>query len=203
MSKRARAWTTAGAIFVTLAGCSSSGSTPRSLATFLLSTGEQPGYSVSGSPTTYATIAQVISGYGLTGTQKVTYENDLSKAGFVRSVGEGLSGSGGLEGFSNVLEFRSAAGARAWTNEALQLAKSEQGSATIQAFTVSGVGSAQGFTAIGNPVATANAFWNDSMCSFGAGLRLPTGSGETPTEIAAPVISGIEAQHAHIGNACP
>lgn len=191
----------AGAVATMCAGCASSPTPPRSLATFLLSSGQQPGYTVNGRATIYATVASLISGYGLTGNEETTYEKDLNDAGFELSEGESLSGSG--EGFSNVTEFTTAAGAKAWTDDAFRLSKSKQGSATILLFRVPGVGDARAFIARGNPVATANAYWTDGRCSFGSGLYLPNGANETTAEIAAPVIKGIEAQHARTGNACP
>ena len=126
----------------------------------------------------------------------------LKHAGFIKAVEETDNGSGNREGFSSVLEFKSAAGAKTVATLFLHLAETGQaGQASTTAFTVPGVASAGGVTAVGSSGASANAYWSAGRCAFGSGLF--DANAASASSAAAPVVAGIKAQFARVGTSCP
>ena len=71
--------------------------TTSSLAPFLLKSGEEPGFTVSGGPTTIATPSGLIASGSLTKSESKSFVSTLRKAGFVKAVEENTKGSGSNE----------------------------------------------------------------------------------------------------------
>lgn len=170
---------------------------------FLLRANEQPGFTVSGKPSTETTLKSFLSSMGLSASQQETYEKRYAHIGFVLGAGESLTASGGRQGFSELVEFRTVEGAREAAATFLAVARSSQGTAKVSNFTVPGVPDARGITARGGAVATANAYWYTGRCMLGSGLYLPHASNESGAQVDGPVLSGIESQERRIKQACP
>ncbi|MGB9111531.1 MAG: hypothetical protein WCF24_02260 [Acidimicrobiales bacterium] len=170
---------------------------------FLLRPNEQPGFTVKGKPTQETTLKSFLKSEGLSAAQQKTYEKRFARAGFILSAGESLAAADGRQGFSEVVQFRTLAGAQEAVASFLALARSAQGTAKVLSFTVPGILSLRGITARGGGVATANAYWYTGTCMLGSGLYLPHGGNESSAQIDRPVISGIESQERRIKQACP
>jgi len=170
---------------------------------FLLRANEQPGFTLSGKPTTETTLKSFLASEGLSAAQQKTYEKRFARAGFLLSSGELLTASGGRGGFSEVVQFSTLAGAQEATASFLALARSSQGTATVTNFTVPGIPSLRGITARAGAVATANAYWYTGKCMLGSGVYLPHGGKESTAQIDRPVVSGIQSQERRIKGACP
>jgi hypothetical protein len=170
---------------VLLAGCGSRQSAPSTPQSFLLRSGEQPGYSVTSAPS------------------KIR----LTQPGFKTGVQESLGASRGRGGFTVILEFTSAGAARASAEEThyLKVAKAGAGPLKLKeaAFAVPGVPGARGFTAQGGPVGLADAYWTVGRCMLGSGVSLPDATGKSAAALAAPVIAGIQSQSKRIAGHCP
>ncbi len=180
----------------------SAGAAASPLSKFLLKSGEQTGYTVSGHPTIASTAAGFIEGGPFTASQAANAIRTLKHAGFIKAVEEGDNGAGNREGFSSVLEFKSAAGAKTAAALFLNLAKTGQaGQATATGFTVPGVVGASGVTELGSSGASVNAYWSGGSCAFGSGLYDSTAT--SASAATAPVVAGIKAQFARVGASCP
>jgi hypothetical protein len=166
---------------------------------FLLKSGEQPGYTVGGRPTTSSTPASLIEGGQFTTRQAKSIVNTLKTAGFVKALEEHTTGSGGSEGFSLVMQFSNAAGAQ--TGAALFLHLAQSGQKGPKPFSVSGVTGAKGVTVNGSAGASANAYWSAGDCAFGSGLYNPRAT--TAKSAAAPIQAGIRSQAKRVGTTCP
>ena len=81
------------------------------LAPFLLKSHEEPGFAVSGHPTTITKPSGLIASGSLTKSESKSFVSTLQKAGFVKAVEEGTTGSGSNEGLSLVIQFTNPAGA--------------------------------------------------------------------------------------------
>ena len=175
------------------------GAASPALSQFLLKSGEQPGYSVSGKPTVSSTPAGFIEGGQFTASQVRSIVKTLKKAGFVKALEEPTSASSSNVGFSLVIEFTSPAGAQA--GAALLLHLAEGGQSGWKVFAVSGVPSATGITVNGGAGASANAYWSAGDCAFGSGLYDP--KAVSAKKAAAPIQSGIRSQAKRVGTTCP
>jgi hypothetical protein len=169
------------------------------LAPFLLKSHEEPGFAVSGHPTTITKPSGLIASGSLTKSESKSFVSTLQKAGFVKAVEEGTTGSGSNEGLSLVIQFTNPAGAAAGAALFLQVAKS--GQAGTELFTVAGVPGAKGVTVTGGAGGSANAYWSAGDCAFGSGAyeALVTSA----KAAAAPVQAGIRAQAKRVGTTCP
>ena len=170
-----------------------------SLSHFLLKSGEQPGYSVGGRPTTSNTAAGFIQGGQFTAKQAKSIANTLKKAGFVKALEEHTTGSGGSEGFSFVIQFTNPAGAQTGAAQFLHLAQTGQRGS--KPFSVSGVTGAKGVTVSGGAGASVNAYWSAGDCAFGSGLYNPRAT--SAKSAAAPIQVGIRSQSKRVGTTCP
>jgi hypothetical protein len=161
------------------------GTTGRRAATgppsYLLSSGEQPGYTVTSTPSAVK----------------------LEQPGFRIGVQETLGAPNGRAGFTLFTEFATAAQARASAARYLRVAKSGVGKLTLRTFTVPGVRGSQGFTGQGAVEGVADAYWTVGRCMLGSGLFLPNAPGKSVAALAAPVIAGIESQSSRIDDRCP
>ena len=173
--------------------------TTSSLAPFLLKSGEEPGFTVSGHPTTIATPSGLIASGSLTKSESKSFVSTLRKAGFVKAVEENTKGSGSNEGLSLVIQFSNPAGAQAGAALFLQVAKS--GQTGTKPFSVAGVPGAKGVTVTGGAGGSANAYWSAGDCAFGSGAyeALVTSA----KAAASPVQAGIRAQAKRVGTTCP
>jgi hypothetical protein len=173
--------------------------TTTSLAPFLLKSHEEPGFTVSGHPTTIATPSGLIASGSLTKSESKSFVDTLQKAGFVKAVEENTKGSGSNEGLSLVIQFSNPAGAQAGAALFLQVAKSGQSGTKL--FSVAGVPGAKGVTVTGGAGGSANAYWSAGDCAFGSGAyeALVTSA----KAAASPVQAGIRAQAKRVGTTCP
>ena len=96
------------------------------LSHFLLKSDEQPGYTVSGHPTTMTTAAGLVEGGPFSAKQTKSIINTLKQAGFVKAVEESTKSTGSNEGFSLVMQFSSPAGAQSGAALFLHLAQTGQ-----------------------------------------------------------------------------
>jgi hypothetical protein len=176
-----------------------------SLQSFLLRSNEQPGFTViKHTRGTQPTAAAYAKWSGVSPADQKAYAEKLKKTGFVQAAGEQLEGKhGARQGFSLVVEFKTAKGAAALAKSLYKKAVSGQSGAKLKKFTVPGVSTAQGITATEKPVATANVYWTEGRCAFGSGLFLPHGSGLSSKQIASRVIAGVESQHRRTDGRCP
>jgi hypothetical protein len=182
-----------------LFGGQAGAATTSSLAPFLLKSHEEPGFTVSGHPTTITKPAGLIAGGSLTKSESKSFVSTLQKAGFVKAVEEGTTGSGSNEGLSLVIQFTNPAGAQAGAALFLQVAKS--GQVGTKLFSVPGVPGAQGVTVTGGAGGSANAYWSAGDCAFGSGAY--EGLVTSPKAAASPVQAGIRAQAKRVGTTCP
>jgi len=190
------AWLCLPALF----GCDSAGaSTASPLSAFLLKSHEEPGFTVSGRPSTIVNPSGLIASGSLTKSEIKSFVGTLRKAGFVRAAEENTTGSGSNEGISLVMEFANPAGARAAVALFLQVAKS--GQIGGKPFTVAGVAGAKGVTVTGGAGGSANAYWSAGDCAFGSGVY--QGTVTSAQAAAAPVQAGIRAQARRVGSSCP
>ena len=180
-------------------GLPAGAATPSALSQFLLESKEQPGYTVSGHPTTLSTPSALLEGGLYNSGQKKNLVSALKKAGFVKAVEETISASADNEGFSLVMQFKNAAGAQAGATLFLRLATTDQ--AGTKPFSVVGVQGAKGVTVTGGAGGSANAYWTAGDCAFGTGIYDDTAS--SAKAVAAPVQAGIKSQAARIGTTCP
>ncbi len=173
--------------------------TTSSLAPFLLRSHEEPGFTVSGHPTTITNPSGLIASGSLTKSESKSFVSTLQKAGFVKAVEENTTGSGSNEGLSLVIQFTNPAGAQAGAALFLQVAKSGQTGAKL--FSVTGVPGAKGVTVTGGAGGSANAYWSAGDCAFGSGAyeALVTSA----KAAASPVQAGIRAQAKRVGTTCP
>jgi hypothetical protein len=172
----------------------------RSLSSFLLSSHEQTAYSVSGHPSTQSSTKAFVNYGGGSKKAKETETAELTKAGFIAAADEQLQASHGRQGFSLVMEFTSAAGARTAAVYLFKNAISEQGKgAKLTRFKVKGVSSAKGVIAHGAGASTSNVYWSDGQCAFGSGDYVPKQAGALDK----PVISGVQSLHKRVKGACP
>jgi hypothetical protein len=169
------------------------------LSHFLIKSGEEPGYSVSGRPTTITTAAGMVAGGSLSKSQSQSIISALRKAGFVKAVEENTKGTGSNEGLSLVIQFSSPAGAKTGAALLLHLAKTGQGG--TKPFTVAGVPGAQGVTLTGSAGGSANAYWSTGDCVLGSGLY--DGTAISAKAAASPVEAGIRSQAKRVGATCP
>jgi hypothetical protein len=173
--------------------------TTSSLAPFLLKSHEEPGFTVSGHPTTITKPSGLIASGSLTKSESKSFVSTLQNAGFVKAVEENTTGSGSNEGLSLVIQFTNPAGAQVGAALFLQVAKSGQTGTKL--FTVDGVPGAKGVTVTGGAGGSANAYWSAGDCAFGSGAyeALVTSA----KAAAAPVQAGIRAQAKRVGTTCP
>jgi hypothetical protein len=171
------------------------------LAQFLLKSHEEPGFTVSGRPSTVTAPSGLIATGSLDPSETKSFVSTLRKAGFVKAVVEDTQGSssGSNEGLSLVIQFTNPAGAKAGAALFLQVAKSGQTGAKL--FTVSGVPGAKGVTVTGGAGGSANAYWSAGDCAFGSGVY--EGLVQSAKAAAAPVAAGIKAQAKRVGTTCP
>jgi hypothetical protein len=169
---------------------------------FLLRSGDQPGFSVSGTPKTVASAVEFMQG-GASPSQISSAVSILNHAGFVQAAEEHTSGAGG-QGFSFVVEFKSAAGARAGAALLLYLAGQTKGTKP-KVFTITGFANARGVTqvATAGAGASANVYWFDGRCMLGLGLLTKAGAHKTGAQLARPVVLGIKKQLIRFGSSCP
>ncbi len=151
---------------------------PRS---YLLRSGEQPGYSVTSTPN----------------------HVELAAPGFETGFQETLGAPQGRAGFTLIVVFRTRTGALAAASSYLRAAESGARPRKIRPFTVAGVRSARGFTGQGAPVSLANAYWTVGRCMLGSGLDLPNATASSADALAKPVIAGVESQSSRIAAHCP
>jgi hypothetical protein len=169
------------------------------LAPFLLKSHEEPGFTVSGHPSTITKPSGLIATGSLTKSESKSFVSTLQKAGFVQAVEESTKGSGSNEGLSLVIQFSDPAGAQAGAALFLQVAKSGQTGTKL--FSVAGVPGARGVTVTGGAGGSANAYWSAGDCAFGSGAyeALVTSA----RAAASPVQAGIRAQAKRVGTTCP
>jgi hypothetical protein len=120
------------------------------LAPFLLKSHEEPGFTVSGHPSTITKPSGLIASGSLTKSESMSFVSTLQKAGFVQAVEESTKGSGSNEGLSLVIQFSDPAGAQAGAALFLQVAKSGQTGTKL--FSVAGVPGARGVTGRGGRI---------------------------------------------------
>ena len=167
---------------------------------FLLRSGEQTGYPVTGKRATQNSIEAYVNYGGGSKKQKRAETAELKKAGFLEAADEQLRASHGREAFSLVMEFSSSAGAQTIAAGLLSNAIKLQGkSAKLSRFTIPGVPSAAGVVAKAGRVATANVYWTAGDCAFGSGDYVPKHAGPVST----PVIAGVKALDKRIYDSCP
>jgi hypothetical protein len=166
---------------------------------FLLGSGEQTAFRVSGHPATQSTVKAFVHFSGGTRKEKQIETAQLDKAGFVAAADEQLRAPHGRQGFSLVIEFAGSAGARATVAELLKQAILVQPGAKLTHFKVKGVAGAHGVTAVTAIVSTANVYWTEGRCAFGSGDYVPKGA----SAASKPVISGVLALHARTKGTCP
>jgi hypothetical protein len=172
---------------------------PSGLIGFLLRSGEQTGFSVEGRPAVQKSIKAVVNYGGGSRKQRQTITQLLTKGGFVAAADEHLRASDGRAGFSLVMEFESAASARAAATYLLKLAIQQQKGATVSRFKVKGVG-AHGVLATGpNVVDTANLYWTEGRCAFGSGDFVPSKA----DAVSRPVITGAQSLFKRSEATCP
>jgi prepilin-type processing-associated H-X9-DG protein len=170
-----------------------------SLSSFLLSSGEQTNYKVSGHPATQDSIKAFVNYGGGSKKDKQAETAELLKTGFVGAADEQLRASHGRQAFSLVMEFSSDAGAQAAAAYMLKGAIQNQKGAKIAHFKVKGVPGARGITAHSGNASTANAYWADGHCTFGSGDYVPEHAGP----LSKPVIAGIQSLYRRVKGACP
>jgi len=163
------------------------------LSQFLLKSYEEPGFAVSGRPSTITSPSGLIASGSLTKSESKSFAGTLRKAGFVKA------GKGSNEGISLVMQFTNPAGAQAGAALFLQVAK--QGQAASKPFSVAGVAGAKGVTVTGGAGGSANAYWSAGDCAFGSGVY--QGTVTSAKAAAAPVQAGIRAQAKRVGTTCP
>lgn len=173
--------------------------TSSSLAQFLLKSKEQPGYTVGGRPETLNTPSAVLKGGLYAAGETKSLVSALKKAGFVKAVEESIAASANNEGFSLVMEFKTAAGAQTGAALFLRLATTNQ--AGSKPFSVAGVPGAKGVTVTGGAGGSANAYWSAGDCAFGSGIYDDTAA--SAKAAASPVQAGIKAQATRVGTTCP
>jgi hypothetical protein len=172
----------------------------RSLSSFLLSSHEQTGYSVSGHPAIQSSTKAFVSYGGGSTKTKETETAELTKAGFIAAADEQLRASHGRQGFSLVMEFTSAAGAQSAATNLFKNAIAQQGKgAKLIRFKVKGVPGAKGVIAVGAGASTSNVYWADGQCAFGSGDYVPKQAGALDK----PVITGVQSVHQRVKGACP
>jgi hypothetical protein len=169
------------------------------LSQFLLKSHEEPGFTVSGRPSTIRSPSGLIASGSLTKSESRSFTATLRKAGFVKAVEENTTGAGSNEGISLVMEFTNPAGAQAGAALFLQVAR--QGQAASKPFSVAGVAGAKGVTVTGGAGGSANAYWTAGDCTFGSGVYEATVT--SAKAAAAPVQAGIKAQAKRVGTSCP
>ena len=169
------------------------------LSQFLLKAHEEPGFAVSGRPSTITSPSGLIPSGSLTKSESRSFVGTLRKAGFVEAVEENTTGSGSNEGISLVMEFTNPAGAQAGAALFLQVAKS--GQTGTKRFSVAGVAGAKGVTVTGGAGGSANAYWSAGDCAFGSGVY--EGTATSAKAAAEPVQAGIRAQAKRVGTTCP
>jgi len=169
------------------------------LSQFLLKSYEEPGFAVSGRPSTITSPSGLIASGSLTKSESKSFAGTLRKAGFVKAVEENTTGKGSNEGISLVMQFTNPAGAQAGAALFLQVAK--QGQAASKPFSVAGVAGAKGVTVTGGAGGSANAYWSAGDCAFGSGVY--QGTVTSAKAAAAPVQAGIRAQAKRVGTTCP
>lgn len=182
-----------------LAGGVAGAATASPLSQFLLKSHEEPGFTVSGRPSTITSPSGLIASGSLTKSETRSFVATLRKAGFVKAVEENTTGSGSNEGISLVMVFTNPAGAKAGAALFLQVAKSGQSGS--KPFSVSGVSGAKGVTVTGGAGGSANAYWSTGDCAFGSGVYQATVT--SAKAAAAPVQDGIRAQAKRVGMTCP
>ena len=173
--------------------------TTSSLAPFLLKSHEEPGFTVSGHPTTITKPSGLIASGSLNKSESNSFVSTLQKAGFVKAAEESTSGSGSNEGLSLVIQFSNPAGAQAGAALFLQVAKSGQTGTKL--FSVAGVPGAKGVTVTGGAGGSANAYWSAGDCAFGSGAYEALAT--SAKAAASPVQAGIRAQAKRVGTTCP
>jgi hypothetical protein len=173
-------------------------------ATYLLRSGEQPGFHVKGQVQITPTIAAYVKLAELKGKAAAAATKLLNTAGYAGGADEGLGGAKGLQGFSVVETFSQAAGPALVRNFLINQAVGNQkgGGTKEYRFSVPGVSSARGVTAVDGKIATANVYWTEGSCELGSGLYLPKGGKLSAKAIAAPVIAGVKAQHRRTHGGC-
>jgi hypothetical protein len=169
---------------------------------FLLHSGDQPGFSVSGTPRTVTSPVTFMQG-GASASQLSSSVTILNRSGFVQAAEEHTKGSGG-QGFSIVAEFKTAAGARAGAALLFDLAQQSKGPKQ-RVFTIPGFANARGLTQVGTVRAgpSANVYWFDGRCALGSGLLSKSGTHKTARQVARPVVLGIKKQLIRFGSSCP
>jgi hypothetical protein len=182
-----------------LFGGSVGAATTSSLAPFLLKSHEEPGFTVSGHPTTITKPSGLIASGSLTKSESKSFVSTLQKAGFVKAVEESTTGSGSNEGLSLVIQFSNPAGAQTGAALFLQVAKSGQTGTKL--FSVAGVPGAKGVTVTGGAGGSANAYWSAGDCAFGSGAYEALAT--SAKAAASPVQAGIRAQAKRVGTTCP
>lgn len=168
---------------------------------YLLHTGEQPGFTVTGRPLVARTVAASVRDLQLKGRQAKTVTELLTRGGFAGSAQEHLVASGGRQGFSLVAALHRTGGPSRVRDYLLANAVKDQ-SGRVTRFAVRGVPSARGVTAVDGVLATSNVYWTEGRCVFGSGLFLPVATGRSVAEINAPVIAGLKAQRARTHGRC-
>jgi hypothetical protein len=166
---------------------------------FLLGSGEQTAFRVSGHPATQSTVKAFVNGAGGTKKEKQIEAAQLEKAGFVAAADEQLRASHGRQGFSLVMEFGGSAGARAAVAVLFKNAVLGQQGAKLAYFKVKGVAGTHGVTAVTRTVSTANVYWTEGRCTFGSGDYVP----KRASAVSKPVIRGVLALQARTKGTCP
>jgi hypothetical protein len=171
---------------------------------YLLRSGQQPGFRVSGRPVFAPTVSASIRDLHMRGRQATAFARLLTRAGFAGGAQEQLVGQGGRQGFSLVTTLARASGPAAVRNYLITNAYQDNTSAhgRLIRFRVPGMPSARGVTAFDGTVATSNAYWIEGRCVLGSGLFLPSADKLTTAAVNAPVIAGIRAQWARTHGHC-
>jgi hypothetical protein len=171
------------------------------ISTYLLRSGEQTGFTVTGRPLVARTVAASVRDLQLKGRQAKTFTQLLTAGGFTGDAEEHLVASGGRQGFSLVAAFHRPGGPARVRDYLLGNAERDQ-SGRVTRFAIPGVPSARGVTAVEGVLATSNVYWTEGRCVFGSGLFLPRASGLSVAAINAPVIAGLRAQRARTHRRC-
>lgn len=195
---------TAGIAAVSLAAIGGVAVAGGAISRYLLRSGQQPGFRVSGQPLVARSVAASIRDLHMTGAQARAFTRVLTRAGFAGGAQEQLAGRGGRQGFSLVATFARASGPAAVRNYLIANASNDnrRGHLRLIAFAVPGVPSARGVTASDGTVATSNAYWTEGRCVFGSALYLPSAARLGTAAINAPVIAGIRSQRAATRGRC-
>jgi hypothetical protein len=200
-------------VLIVLCICGVAAAAGPSLRSYLLRSGEQPGYTVTKhslvSAHTAAAYVRAEFGPLLTRAQQKAAVRRLKKAGFVGAAGEELHGARKRWGASAVVAFNNPRSAdqlaKLTYKQAVSLYKvvvTVQGG-KLSRFALPGIHPSYGVTVRSKPAADAEVVWVEGDCVLFSAQGLRHGSGLTPRQIATRVTTGAESQRARTNGTCP